>query len=123
MMEIPGELQFHSCVRGYHVYKDGDLQYKMDYSLANAKRNAHELMQLLQLAITSSTYLFAALIAVDGTWCDSGPSACGDNTDALKYLKNLAESWHQLLVLHVVLQLIKIFVVNNFITLLSLQKL
>ena len=22
-MKRPGELQFHSCVRGYHIYKDG----------------------------------------------------------------------------------------------------
>ena len=23
VMERPGELQFYSCVRGYHIYKDG----------------------------------------------------------------------------------------------------
>ena len=58
-------------------------------------------MQLLQLAITSSTYLFDALIAVDGISCDSRPSTCGDNKDALKsrlkYLKISAKSWCQLL--------------------------
>ena len=50
-----------------------------------------QLMQLLQLAITSLTFLFAALIAVDGTLHDSRPSrhgktTCGDDEDALKYL-------------------------------------
>ena len=45
-------------------------------------------MQLLRLAITS---LFAALIAVDGTSRDSGPSGhgktttCGNDKDALQY--------------------------------------
>ena len=44
-----------------------------------------QLMQLLQLAIAS---LFAALIAVDGISCDSGPSVhgkttCGNDEDAL----------------------------------------
>ena len=60
-----------------------------------------QLMQLLQLAITSSTYLFDALIAVDGISCDSGPSTCGHNKDALKsrliYLKISAKSRRQLL--------------------------
>ena len=50
-------------------------------------------MQLLQLAITS---LFAALIAADGTSCDSGPSGhgkitCGNDEDALQYLNKF--SW------------------------------
>ena len=43
-----------------------------------------QLIQLLQLVITSSTSLFAALIAVDGTSRDSRPSGngkaiCGDS--------------------------------------------
>ena len=88
-------------MRGYHIYKDGDLQYKMKYLLANAKKEMHMThLQInaiiLQLAITSSTYLFAALISVDGTSCDSRPLTC-DNEDALKYLKNSPELWHQLL--------------------------
>ena len=52
-------------------------------------------MQLLQLAITSLTSLFAALITVDGTSRDSGPSGNGKTTcndeDALQYLNKF--SW------------------------------
>ena len=56
-----------------------------------------QLMQLLQLAITS---LFGALITVDGTSRDSGPSGHGKTTygndeDALQYFNNSAGSWHQ----------------------------
>ena len=36
-----------------------------------------QLMQILQLAITSLTFLFAVLIAVDGTSRDSKPSGHG----------------------------------------------
>ena len=43
-----------------------------------------QLMQLLQLTITSSTYLIAALVAVYGFLCNSKLSTCGDNKDALK---------------------------------------
>ena len=48
-----------------------------------------QLMQLLQLVITSLTSLFAALITVDGTSHDSGPSGhgkttCGNDEDALQ---------------------------------------
>ena len=47
-----------------------------------------QLMELLQLTITSLTSLFAALIAVHGTLRDSGPSGhgkttCGNDEDAL----------------------------------------
>ena len=55
--------------------------------------------------LTSSTDLFATLITVDGISCDSRPSICGDNKNvlklSLKYSKNSAESWCQLLVSHV----------------------
>ena len=61
----------------------------MKYSLANMKKEMHttqfRLMQLSQqLTITSSTYLFATLITVDGISCDSRPSTCGDNKNVLK---------------------------------------
>ena len=54
-----------------------------------------QFMQLLQLAITSLTYLFSALIAVDGTLHDSGPSehdktTCDDDKVALKYLNKFS---------------------------------
>ena len=53
-MERPGELQFHLCVRGYHVYKDGSLQYKMNYSLANGEKEIHTIhLQLGNAAITA----------------------------------------------------------------------
>ena len=39
-----------------------------------------QLMWLLQLVIPSLTSLFVALIAVDGTLCDSGPSGHGRTT-------------------------------------------
>ena len=53
-------------------------------------------MQLLQCAITSLTSLFAALIAVDCTSRDRGPSGhgettCGNDEDALQYLNKF--SW------------------------------
>ena len=53
-------------------------------------------MQLLQLVITSLTFLFAALIAVDNTSHDSGPpghgkTTCGNDKDALQYLNKF--SW------------------------------
>ena len=53
-------------------------------------------MWVLQLTITSSTSLFAALIAVNGTLHNSRPSGdgkatCGDDEDALKYS---VQSWH-----------------------------
>ena len=46
-------------------------------------------LQLMQLAITSLTFSFAALIAVDGTSRDSGPpghvkTTCGIDEDALR---------------------------------------
>ena len=41
VMERSGKLQFHSCVKGYHVYKDGDLKHKMKYLFANAKKKMH----------------------------------------------------------------------------------
>ena len=49
-----------------------------------------QLMQLLQLAITSLISSFTALITIDGTSCDSEPSehgktTCYDDEDALKY--------------------------------------
>ena len=55
-----------------------------------------QLMQLLQLAITSLASLFAALIAVDGTSRDSGSSGhgkitCGNDEDALQYFNKF--SW------------------------------
>ena len=75
------ERPVHLCMRGYHVYKDGDLQHEWKYSLANMKKEMQtthlQLMQLLQLAITSLTSLFAALFAVDGTSRDSKPSGDG----------------------------------------------
>ena len=67
--------------------------------LANTKKEMHtthlQPMLLLQLAITSLTSLFAALIAVDGTLHGSGPSGhskttCGNNKDALKYLNKFS---------------------------------
>ena len=53
-------------------------------------------MQLLQLAITSLTFLFAALIAVDNTSHESGPpehgkTTCDNDEDALQYLNKF--SW------------------------------
>ena len=53
-------------------------------------------MQLLQIAITSLTSLFTALIAVDGTSHDSGPpghgkTICGNDEDALQYFNKF--SW------------------------------
>ena len=55
-----------------------------------------QLMQLLQLAITFLTSLFAALIVVDGTSHDSRPSGhgkttCGNGKDALQYFNKF--SW------------------------------
>ena len=57
-----------------------------------------QLMQLLQLAITSLASLFAALIAVDGTSRDSGPpgngkTTCGNGEDALQYSYFNKFSW------------------------------
>ena len=53
----------------------------MKYSLANMKKEMHTThLQLMQLAISSLTSLFAALIAIDGTSRDSGPSGCGKTT-------------------------------------------
>ena len=54
------------------------------------------LMQLLQLAITSLTFLFAALITVDNTLRDSGPpghgkTTCGNDEDVLQYFNKF--SW------------------------------
>ena len=55
-----------------------------------------QLMQLLQLTIISLASLFAALVAVDGTSHDGGPSehgktTCGNDEDALQYFNNF--SW------------------------------
>ena len=72
-------------MREYHVYKDGGFQYEMKYSLTNTKKEMHKAhLQLMQLAITSLTSLFTALIAADGTSRDSRPSghgktSCGDD--------------------------------------------
>ena len=54
-----------------------------------------QLMQLLQLAITSLTSLLAALIAVDGTSCDSRPpghgkTTCGNDEDTLQYFNKFS---------------------------------
>ena len=48
-METTGELQFYSCMRGYYVYKDGGLQYKMKYSLANTKKEMHMTIDSISL--------------------------------------------------------------------------
>ena len=86
-------------MREYHVYKDGGFQYEMKYLLANTKKEMHtthlQLMQLLHLAITSLTFVFATLLTVDGTLHDSGPSGhgkttCGDDEDALQYLNKFS---------------------------------
>ena len=70
-MEMPGDLVLFLCEGIPYIYKDYNLQYKMKCSLAKTKKLIHtthlQLMWLLQLAITSLTSLFAALIAVDGT--------------------------------------------------------
>ena len=74
-------------MRGYHVYKDGTPVRDEILACQCEKGNAHDPFSInvavLQLAITSSTYLFARLIAVGGTSCDSGLSTCADNKDAL----------------------------------------
>ena len=76
---------------------EGGLQYDMKYSLANAKKEMDSLthLQLMQLAITSLTSLFTALIAVNDTSHDNGPSGhgkttCGDDEDALQYLNKFS---------------------------------
>ena len=57
----------------YDVYKSGGFQYNMKYLLANVRNEVHTThLQLMQLAITSLTSLFAALITVDGTSRDRG---------------------------------------------------
>ena len=106
-MKTPGDLV--SFVREeYHKYKDGarGFQYEMKYVLACHHEKTEEmtthlqLMQLLQLVwqltITSLTFLFAALMAVDNNSRDSGPpghgkTTCGNDEDALQYLNKF--SW------------------------------
>ena len=61
-MERPGELQFHLCVKGYHVYKDGDLQYKMKYSLANAEKEIHTTRLQLRNAAIAALHHFRDLL-------------------------------------------------------------
>ena len=75
----------------YHVYKEGGFQYDMKYLLANVKKemDSSTNLQLKQLAITSLTSLFTALITVDGTSRDNRPSGhgkttCGDDKDAFE---------------------------------------
>ena len=94
-MESPGELQFHSCVRGYHIYKDGDLQYVMKYSLCHHEKGSVHNSLSINAAIAARHHFFklfiCCAIAIDGTSkCDSGPSTCGENEDALKYLKKFS---------------------------------
>ena len=69
-MERPEELQFHSFVISYGG---------PSVLLCTSDTSSDNLLfcVMLSLAITSSTYLFAALIAVDGTSCDSGPLGDG----------------------------------------------
>ena len=69
-MERPGELQFHSFVISY-----GGLLFCC--VLLIPLLITYSFFVTLSLAITSSTSLFAALIAVDGTSCDSGPLGDG----------------------------------------------
>ena len=69
----PGELHFHSCVKGY---QGGDLQYKMKYLLANMKKEMHwTCLNAVNVAIAFCHHFFdSTLIAVDGTSRDSRPS-------------------------------------------------
>ena len=76
-MEKPGELQFYSFI----IFYGGLLFCCVLLIISSPFCNA----------ITSSTSLFVALIAVDDTSRNSGPlgdgkAICGDDEDALKYL-------------------------------------
>ena len=105
---------------GYDVYKGGDLQYEMKYSLVNVKKEMHttcwqQLMRLLQLAITSLTYCtnccwwhFTWQRAINLWW-------------QWRYLKTFEKfSW---VMASITLQLTQIFIVNSFVILLLLWKL
>ena len=55
--------------------------------LPKQKGNAHDLFSINATIAAHHyflTYLFAALIAVDGFLCDSRPSTCGNNEETLK---------------------------------------
>ena len=53
-MERPGELHFYLCMRGYHIYKDGGLQYEMKHLLTNVKKEMHMIrLQLANAAIAA----------------------------------------------------------------------
>ena len=92
-MERPGDLvSFVSEENQYHIYKDGGFQYEIKYVLAcqHEKGNTYDSFAAnaaIASAITYFTSLFTALIAVDGTSRDSGPSGhgkatCGNDKDA-----------------------------------------
>ena len=77
-METPGDL-VSFVHEEYHKYKE--IRTRLPSRKTEEMHTTHlQLMQLLQLAITSLTFLFAALIDVDNTSRDSGPPGYGKTT-------------------------------------------
>ena len=95
LVSFVGE-EYHKCKDGAHgfQYEIKCVATRLPSRKTEEMYTTHlQLMQLLQLAITS---LFAALIAVDGTSRDSGPpghgkTTCGNDEDALQYFNKF--SW------------------------------